>query len=129
MVEWSNGCKQLGELIGALPPTLMEAHALVLLAVGNGPVQHADGLARLRPALQRLEIDRDGHEGLFGGQPGGGVGIGEDQALARDDLQVDAGIGVIHALGTAHFMRLMPPGRGSSSASVMTHGRGTFHCL
>jgi hypothetical protein len=80
----------------------MEAHALVLLAVGDGPVQDADGLARLRPALQRLEIDQDGHEGLFGGQPGGGVGIGEDQAPARDHLQVDTGIGVIHALGAAH---------------------------
>ena len=80
----------------------MKAHALVLLAVGDGPVQHADGLPCLCPALQRLEIDRDGHEGLFGGQPGGGVGVGEDQAFPWDDLQVDAGIGVIHALGAAH---------------------------
>ena len=80
----------------------MKAHALVLLAVSNGPVQHADGLARLRAALERLEIDRDGHEGLFGGQPRGGVGVGEDQAFPRDDLQVDAGIGEIHALGAAH---------------------------
>ena len=65
-------------------------------------MQHADGLPRLRPALQRLEIDRDGHEGLLGGQPRGGVGVGEYQAFPRDDLQVDAGIGEIHALGAAH---------------------------
>ncbi len=107
----------------------MEAHALVLLAVGDGPVQHADGLARLRAALERLEIDRDGHEGLFGGQPRGGVGVGEDQALARDDLQVDAGIGEIHALGAAHVDEIGAARARVELASVMTHGRGTFHCL
>ena len=107
----------------------MKAHALVLLSVCDGPVQHADGLPRLRPALQRLEIDRDGHEGLFGGQPRGGVGIGEDQAFARDDLQVDAGIGEIHALGAAHVDEIGAARARVSLASVMTHGRGTFHCL
>ena len=65
--ERSDSSEQLGKLIGALGPAVVEAHALVLLAVGNGPVQHADGLAGLCAALERFEIDRDGHEGFLGG--------------------------------------------------------------
>ena len=51
-----------GELVGALAPALVEAHLLVRLAVGDGPVAHAGGVSRLAALI--LERQDHRHERL-----------------------------------------------------------------
>ena len=43
-----------------------------------------------------------GEEGLLRGPPALGVGVGEDEAPLGHDLEVDAGVGEVLALGAAH---------------------------
>jgi hypothetical protein len=75
------------ELIGALAPPLMESHLLVRFAIGDRPMTHAGGVARLPAFIFERQDDR--HEGLLRWLPSSGIGIGEDQSLVRHDIEID----------------------------------------
>src|SRR5688572_5970711 len=97
----SDSLQQFRELVGALAPALVEPHLLVLLAVLDRPMAGARRIAR--PAVaQVLEGDDRRHERFFGWLPSRGESVREDEFFVLDDLQVDAGIGVVIAIGIAH---------------------------
>src|SRR5262245_26974752 len=91
---------QRGELVGALAPALVEAHLLVPLAVGDGPMAHAGGVARL--AADVLEGEDHRHERLLGRLPRRGIGVRDDEPLVFDHFEIDAPVGQVLAVGTAH---------------------------
>src|SRR5437879_4879388 len=66
-------------------PALLEAHLLVRLAVGDGPVADARGVFRL-PVAGVLEGEDARHERLRGRFPGTRERIGEDELLVRHNL-------------------------------------------
>lgn len=95
------GFDEFGELFRALRPALVEAHFLVLLAIGDRPVRDARSILRLSGA-GILERERERHERLLRRLPRFRVGIGRDDALVGHDFEEDAGTGDFRAIGSAH---------------------------
>ena len=90
--------QQFRQLVRCLAPSFVEAHLLVRFLVLGAPVQR---LGRIfRPAVAEIFEQDDAREERFlGRHPGACIGIGEDDLLVLDDLEIDAAVWVLIALG------------------------------
>src|SRR5688572_6529312 len=89
------------ELVGALAPTLMEAHFLMRFAIGDGPVQDPSSVFGLAPS-RIFEGQHRRHERLLRRLPRFHVGIRDDDALILYDFEVYARIRKLVPVGIAH---------------------------
>src|ERR1700726_3863842 len=97
----SDRLRQRLELIGALTPSLMEAHLRMGVIVFLGPVAYARGIACF--AVLILESNDRRHEGLATRDPVAGISIGEHQFLVGHDFQVSSGAGDFLAIRCPHY--------------------------
>jgi len=79
---------------------LMETHLLVGFAVGNSPMPHPSRVVRLAALI--FERQDHGHERFLGRLPGLRERIGENQALIRDDFEINTRTGDILSIRSAH---------------------------
>src|SRR5580704_10010891 len=91
---------QSRKLVGALPPTLVEAHLFVRLAIGNGPVANERRVSCLAALI--LERQDHRHEGFLRRLPSVRVGIGENEPLVFFDFEIDTPVWHLLTVRAAH---------------------------